>query len=150
MRPSAILIAVSLVAACGTADDGAQTSTVPEPSTSSTGAPTSSLTPPTTPEMDMDLEQQAIADLAARLAVPVDDIETVRVETVTWPDGSLGCPKPGEMYTQALVEGHRIILGHDERVFLYHSGGDEPPFLCQSDDRDGGYDFVPPPGFDES
>lgn len=31
-------------------------------------------------------------------------------ESVTWPDGSLGCPAPGMMYTQALVPGFRVRL----------------------------------------
>lgn len=91
---------------------------------------------------------QAIADLALRLQVPGSQIELVSVEAVTWPDGSLGCPQPGQMYTQALVEGHRIVLGHDDRVYLYHSGGEVLPFRCESDEKDGGYDFVPPPGDD--
>ena len=97
----------------------------------------------------MDLAHLALLDLSRRLRVPEDEIEVLEVEKVTWPDGSLGCPQPDEMYTQALVEGHRILLGHGERVFPYHSGGDVPPFLCESDEIDGGYDFIPPPGSGE-
>lgn len=97
----------------------------------------------------MDLVEPALLDLARRLKVPEDEIEVLEVEEVTWPDGSLGCPQPGQMYTQALVEGHRIVLGHGERVFLYHSGGDVQPFLCESDEIDGGYGFIPPPGSGE-
>jgi hypothetical protein len=100
-------------------------------------------------EADMDLVEPARLDLARRLKVPEDQIEVLEVEKVSWPDGSLGCPQPGQMYTQALVEGHRIVLGHGERVFLYHAGGDTPPFLCESDEIDGGYGFIPPPGSGE-
>ena len=97
----------------------------------------------------MDLVSQAALDLARRLKVAADEIELLTVEAVTWPDGSIGCPQPDQLYTQALVEGHRIVLGYGERVYLYHTGGDVAPFLCESDEVDGGYDFVPPPGSDE-
>lgn len=92
------------------------------------------------------LTSDAVADLAARLGVPATAIEVLKAEQVTWPDGSLGCPEPGQAYTQAQVDGYRVVLQHDGRVYLYHAGGDGPIFLCQSDEKDGGYDFVPPPG----
>ncbi len=93
------------------------------------------------------LVDDAVADLAARLKVSADSIEVLRAEKVTWPDGSLGCPQPGRAYTQATVEGYRVILKHDGRAYLYHAGGDGPIFLCKSGEKDGGHDFVPPPGF---
>jgi len=34
----------------------------------------------------------------------------VEVDAVTWPDTSLGCPKPGMMYPQVLVEGVLVQL----------------------------------------
>jgi hypothetical protein len=37
----------------------------------------------------------------------------VVAEAVTWPDGSLGCPVPGQYYTQALVPGYRIVFAVD-------------------------------------
>jgi hypothetical protein len=97
----------------------------------------------------MDIVDPAVLDLSRRLRVPEDEIDLVGVEEVTWPDGSLGCPQPDQMYTPALVEGQRIILGHGGRVYIYHAGGDVPPFLCESGEIDGGYDFIPPPGSDE-
>jgi hypothetical protein len=93
--------------------------------------------------------QLAVADLASRLGVAPEEIEVLRAEETTWSDGSLGCPQPDQLYTQALVDGYRVILQHSERLFPYHAGADAAPFLCESDEKDGGYDFVPPPGFDE-
>jgi len=95
-----------------------------------------------------EVAELARADLAARLQIDLAAIEIVAAERVTWPDGSLGCPQPGELYTQALVDGFRVVLGHSSRVYLYHAGSDALPFLCPSGDKDGGHDFVPPPGFD--
>lgn len=93
--------------------------------------------------------QEAIRDLAARLDVAEGDIEVVEVRDVQWPDGALGCPEEGKMYTQAVVDGTQVLLGADERIYDYHAGSDGEPFLCPSDEKDGGHGFVPPPRFDE-
>lgn len=74
----------------------------------------------------------AIADLATRLDVDPVLIEVVADEAVTWSDGSLGCAKPDMMYTQALVEGSRIILRVDEKDYEYHSSGSSAPFWCEA------------------
>lgn len=86
--------------------------------------------------------------LADHLGAEPSGIEVLRAERVQWPDGSLGCPQPGHSYTQALVDGYKVVLGYASRVYLYHAGSDGQPFLCASDQKDGGHDFVPPPGFD--
>lgn len=95
------------------------------------------------------VENAAVADLATRLKVEPEAIEVVQSEATTWPDGSLGCPEPGKFYTQALVEGYRVILRHDGRLYVYPAGSDGIPFLCGSPEGDGGRDFVPPPGYEE-
>jgi len=144
MRFWATVIAASLAAACGTAGDAGQaTSTIADPSTTTSEEANTTSTPE---ETEMDVEEQVTADLAGRLGVAETDIEVLRVEAVTWPDGSLGCPEPGKMYTQALVEGQRVVLGYQERVYIYHSGQGDEPFLCPSEEKDGGHDFIPPPG----
>lgn len=79
-----------------------------------------------------DLVGQAKADLAARLGISLDEIELVLFEAVTWRDGSLGCPEPGVGYIQVLIDGHRIQLLAGGQVFHYHSGKNEPPFLCKN------------------
>ena len=73
----------------------------------------------------------AVVDLAERLGVALGEIEIVSAEEVTWRDGSLGCPQPGMRYTQALVNGSRIVLRHGDREYHYHSGRGRPPFLCE-------------------
>ncbi|MBD3916268.1 hypothetical protein [Nocardioides hwasunensis] len=73
---------------------------------------------------------RAVADLAASLDVDTGDVEVVSVEQVTWRDGSRGCAEPGEMYTQALVDGSRITLRVEDTDYEYHAGGSEPPALC--------------------
>ena len=75
---------------------------------------------------------QARDDLAAKLAVDAASIELVGVSTVTWPDGSLGCPQPGMMYTQVLVDGLLIRFKAGGQVYEYHGGGSRTPFLCKN------------------
>ena len=82
------------------------------------------------PDVDP-VAQPAVTDLAERLGVDESAITVVSVAEVTWPDGSLGCPQPGMMYTQALVNGSLIVLDVDGTTYEYHAGADGRPFYCQ-------------------
>jgi hypothetical protein len=81
------------------------------------------------------LVKTAIEDLAKRLEIPPSEIQVVRVESVTWRDGSLGCPKTDMMYTQALVDGLLIVLRVGKTNYHYHSGKERPPFLCENPEK---------------
>ena len=54
-------------------------------------------------------------------------------EAVTWSDGSLGCPQPGMMYTQALVPGYRVRIQAGGQVLDYHAGRSGQPALCPAE-----------------
>ena len=73
---------------------------------------------------------EAIRDLSDRLGVPSGEIEVVKESSVTWRDGSLGCPKEGMMYTQALVEGTLIVLRVDGQELPVPRRQGPPAFLC--------------------
>ena len=76
-------------------------------------------------------------------------INVLRDEAVVWRDGSLGCPKPGMMYTQALVEGYWVVLEHDGKTYDYRAGNRgyfvlcDQPLSLQADPFDGGEGEVP-------
>ncbi len=72
----------------------------------------------------------ATADAAERAGVDEEDVAFVTIEMVTWSDGALGCPEPDRMYTQALVEGYRIVLEADGERLVYHGALGEDPFYC--------------------
>ena len=72
----------------------------------------------------------AVADLSSDTGVDPDDIQVVVNQEVTWRDGSLGCPKPGMFYTQALVDGYRIVLRAGGEEVAYHGSAGKPPFRC--------------------
>jgi hypothetical protein len=89
-------------------------------SSGSPGRPTTELSPPfetapatnapVTGEVPADVMAKASADLAARTGLDPSTFTVVRSEQVQWPDGSLGCPVPGQMYTQMVTPGYWIIL----------------------------------------
>ena len=76
------------------------------------------------------------AELAARLEVDEAEITVREQQAVTWNDGSLGCPKPGYSYTQALVDGYRIILEHSGRTYAYHTNDRGYFLLCENPPAD--------------
>ena len=71
-------------------------------------------------------------------SIDASDVELVSVEAVTWNDGSLGCGKPGEVYTQALVDGFRVVVEVDGHEYDYRVPQDGEPRLCESDLPPGG------------
>jgi hypothetical protein len=76
------------------------------------------------------LVEKARDDLARRLSLPPVEIQLVEFQAVMWPDSSLGCPRPGMIYTQVVREGFRIVLRAGKRTFDYHTGGGRV-FLCE-------------------
>ena len=76
------------------------------------------------------LVAKARADLQRRLSVSADEIELLEFTAMVWPDGSLGCPRPGMVYTQVERDGVLIRLRAQGRIFQYHGGSGRDPFLC--------------------
>lgn len=70
------------------------------------------------------------ADAAGLLQRPIDDLPGPVSEPVTWGDGSLGCPMPGRLYTQALVPGWLIVVREGGRELRYHASQRGQWLLC--------------------
>lgn len=121
--------------AAPTSDDGdtteepSVTSVTPDPADPSGGTAL-----PTGPVADEVLEredvQAAIADLATNESVEPDAVTVAGYHEVTWSDGSLGCPEPGMMYTQALVPGSLLVLESNGELFSYHGANGKPYKFC--------------------
>ena len=71
-----------------------------------------------------------IDDLSRRVGAPMVDPTVISVVGKTWNDGSLGCPQPGELYTQALVDGFQVLLEVDGEEFDYRVGSGTAVHLC--------------------
>ncbi|HIZ37653.1 MAG TPA: hypothetical protein H9815_17900 [Candidatus Ruania gallistercoris] len=138
-RLATVLLAgalAGLVAGCADGSDPEDAPTTLQPtdtgpeSTEPPDQPTDSPAPTddaTDPPGDV---QEAVADLADRLGVPVADIDAGPLEAVTWPDGSLGCPQPGSSYPQVLTDGYRVMLTTDGDEYAYHAGEDGELTYC--------------------
>jgi hypothetical protein len=83
-------------------------------------------------------------DLASRLQVPLEAVQFVKFEAVTWPDTSMGCPQPGMEYLQVPQDGALILLQVQGRPYEYHLGGSRGLFLCETIYKDPN----PPPKID--
>ena len=68
-----------------------------------------------------DVIQLAITDLAERLGVACEEVTVVRVESVEWPDTSLGNPQPGMVYAQVITPGYKLGLSAQGGLFRYHT-----------------------------
>lgn len=137
-RPTCVrgqIVLLALVVACGGAEPSA--TTLPPTTDTTASSPTTATTAPAAPDLE-EVVEAAVIDLAERLHNDPGEIELVAAEAVTWSDGSLGCPEPGKLYTQALVEGYRVVLSHDGTEYDYHAGQDRNPFLCDRPSLDPG------------
>ena len=75
----------------------------------------------------------ALSDLSKRLEIGEGEISVINIEEKAWRDSSLGCPQPGMMYMQVIVEGGMLIqLQVNGIVYNYHSGPSRAPFLCEN------------------
>lgn len=141
MRLAAGLTTGLLVLACGEADPNLGD---PEPITEPATDPDDDDAPddgadadPPTVEpgaIDSGLDGEvaaAVTDAAARAGVDPDAITVLVAERVEWSDGSLGCPEPGMMYTQAIVPGYRVVLDAAGDQLHYHGADGQPPAWCE-------------------
>ncbi len=111
-----IWLSVVLISACTTAQtptDAPPTATEEATSPLETPALTSPLESPV--ELPKENSGEAIAaaleqDVAAELNVDVETLRLISVESVQWPDASLGCPQPGMVYAQVITPGWHLIF----------------------------------------
>jgi hypothetical protein len=132
-----LTLSVGTISACSGPDpapetdrpDAASPRSEPVTSTMETDMPGK---PATDPRID-DVITAARNDLSARRSVPTAAIEIISARRVTWGDGSIGCPEPGMMYTQALVPGYFVHLRINDEDAYYHAGRDGQPRHCPTD-----------------
>ena len=85
-----------------------------------------------TGEAPAELLAAILADAADRTGLETEVLVVIQDQAVVWPDGSLGCPKPGMMYTQALVDGYHILVQAGDAVLDYRATGRGSFVLCES------------------
>lgn len=74
-----------------------------------------------TGEVPADLLDNILADLEERTGAKRSEFEILRAEATQWNDGGLGCPEPGQDYTQAIIDGYRVVLEYAGETYDYHA-----------------------------
>jgi len=77
-----------------------------------------SLASPGPPNSVIDAARQ---DLSQKTKISVNRLQIQAAQRQTWPDGCLGLAKPGELCTQALVPGWRIVLTDNQKTWVYRT-----------------------------
>lgn len=86
---------------------------------------------PVTGEIPVELMERIFADLESRSGRERAEFTVVRSMAMIWPNGALGCPEPGMVYTQATVPGYWAVLELDGKQYDYR--GSERGFITLCD-----------------
>jgi hypothetical protein len=93
-----------------------------------------------TGEVPADVMAKATTDLAERTSLNPTTFTVVRAEQAIWPDGSLGCPIPGQVYIQVQTPGYWIVLRANGKTYDYRATEAGVVRLCE------GLQPLPPSG----
>lgn len=77
------------------------------------------------------LVEQVVADAAALAGVDPSTVVVVSTESVTWNNGALGCPKPGVMYIDQIINGYKVVVEAGGKRYDYRAGSSGDPKLCE-------------------
>jgi len=81
--------------------------------------PSGPLTEPTaSPEAALNV---AVGELASSLGIAPGALRVLQVESVEWPDTSLGSPEPDTAYAQVITPGYRITVEVDGETYQVHT-----------------------------
>ncbi|MBV9324628.1 MAG: hypothetical protein JO352_12660 [Chloroflexi bacterium] len=119
------LVSIPLaLAACGPST----TPATPAP-VASTTTPAPGASPVVSPESAAVVDA-AVTDAASHLGVSRDTLHVDQVEPRQWPDSSLGCPQPGQLYSQIVTPGFLIVISSGAHQLEYHSDDRTRVTLC--------------------
>ena len=74
----------------------------------------------------------AMTDAATHLSLSRDQLRVEQVEARQWPDSSLGCPQPGQLYSQIVTPGYLLVITSATGQRLeYHTDARSRVTLCR-------------------
>ena len=62
-----------------------------------------------------------ITEVSKQTGISTRNLKITQYSRQTWSNGCLGISKPGEICTQALVEGWRVVVSGNKRTWVYRS-----------------------------
>lgn len=83
-----------------------------------------------TGEAPQTLLDTILDDVVQQTGLDRSELIVVQDQAVVWPDGSLGCPQPGMMYTMALVDGYHVIVQAGDELIDYRVGNNNTFQRC--------------------
>ena len=84
-----------------------------------------------TGEVPDELLDKILADLEQRTGADRSEFRVLQAQAVQWNDGALGCGEPGQVYTQAIVDGYRVVVEYASQTFDYHAAANGYFKLCE-------------------
>ena len=72
-----------------------------------------------------------VTDAAMRAGLDPSELQLTHAAAVEFNDGSLGCPEPGMVYTQAIVPGWQVILQYGDAFLDYRATGPGAFRICE-------------------
>ena len=127
VRCAALVVVAFLVLAARAAEQV-------EPVTPS-ASPTLTEENPVKDEVPKGILDPILKEAAALAKVAREQLVIVRAQPVVWNDGSLGCPEPGKMYTQALVNGYWVVIDVAGKTYDFRVGSGGSFQLCPAGQR---------------
>jgi len=127
-RYGAFGMAAVLIAAIMEAEPGALQPIVIE-------SPIPTLTPtrashPMQSQIPNQILEPILKEAAALANISREQLVIVRAERALWNDGSLGCAQPGNMYTQAQVNGYWVIIKARGQTYDFRADSRGSFILC--------------------
>ena len=124
-----LFLSLILLVACAQASPGTSSLTPSEVvstlTPTVTEAPTEVLPTPTHLPVDLTPAQRAAMQaLSEKYNIPIDQIQLVSTEAMTWENGCLGVVIPGVLCTKGPVEGFRIVLEANGQQYEFHTDQD--------------------------
>lgn len=139
--PRPLLAALTIVAAAAILA-GCSSSGAASPAASLPGRPSLSPDlPPSAPASNApvtgEVPEAVLQAIQQQLAVDVPGVDlttatVVTAEAVEWPDGSLGCPEMGMMYTQAITPGYHVVISAGGVEYDYRATDAGQVRLCKA------------------
>ena len=147
LRRALLLIALAPgLVACASASAPAASEGAPSggrPTAAGSPPPFATVPPsdaPVTGEVPAQVMAKATADLSERTGLDSATFTVVRSEQAIWPDGSLGCRIPGQVYIQVQTPGYWIVLQANGKPYDYRATETGVVRLCE------GLQPLPPSG----
>jgi hypothetical protein len=120
---AALALAANLALACGAEPEEPGPTATPIMTPSATAAPTpAGKTPPVQSNVPQEILDPILTEATALANVARGQLVIVHADPVVWNDGSLGCPEPGKMYTQALVNGYWVVIEAAGKTYDFRVG----------------------------